>query len=320
MSSVRLSVATADYDHVRDLVSGAVPVDGADPVWMVLPVEEIFHRFFVHGEFDVAEVSMARYAQYRADGGDAFVALPVFTSRVFRHRAFVVRDDSPLTALEDLAGKRVGVPEWVQTAGVYARAVLEHHGVGLDEIAWTQAGLRQPGRREHVPPRLPSGVAITSVTDRSLTGMLAAGELDALITAREPGGPFRPLLADARDRERAYYDATGIYPIMHTVAVRRRLLEEHSWLATALFKAFCRARDASLERLTDTAVSRIPVPWLPQTAGDPSLPGFGWPYGVAANHTTLDAFLRHCHDQGVCAARLTPEDAFLTAVEDVYRV
>ncbi|WP_019634108.1 PhnD/SsuA/transferrin family substrate-binding protein [Actinomadura atramentaria] len=323
MSAVRLSAATADYDHVRDLAAGTVPVDGADPVWMTLPVEEIFHRFFVHGEFDVAEVSMARYAQYRAEGGDAFVALPVFTSRVFRHRAFVVRDDSPLTSLEELAGKRVGVPEWVQTAGVYARAVLEHHGVALGSVAWTQAGLRQPGRREHVPPRLPDGVAITPVADRSLSAMLADGELDALITAREPrldGAEFRPLLADARERERAYYAETGIYPIMHTVAVRRRLLDEHSWLATSLFKAFCQARDASLERLADTAVSRIPVPWLPQTAADPSLPGHGWPYGVAANRTTLDAFLRHCHEQGVCAERLAPEDAFLTAVEDDYRV
>ncbi|REE95077.1 4,5-dihydroxyphthalate decarboxylase [Thermomonospora umbrina] len=327
MSAVRLSVATADYDHLRDLVTGTIPVDGVDPVWMVLPVEEIFHRFFVHGEFDVAEVSMARYAQYRAAGGDEFVALPVFPSRVFRHRAFCVRRDSPLTSLEGLAGKRVGVPEWVQTAGVYARAVLAHHGVGLDTITWVQAGLRQPGRREHVPPSLPAGVSITAVTDRSLSDMLASGDLDALITAREPrledapgGGPFRPLLPDARDRERAYFDATGVFPIMHTIAVRRRLLDAHSWIATALYKAFCRARDASLERIADTAVSRIPVAWLPQIAADPSAPGFGWPYGVQANLATLEAFLHHCHDQGICATRLAPQDAFLTHVQDLYRV
>jgi 4,5-dihydroxyphthalate decarboxylase len=324
MSRLTLTLVTTEYDHTRDLVTGEVAIEGVDPIWLQLRVEEIFHRFVLHREFDVSEISFAKYAALVATGDDSLVGIPVFPSRMFRHSSIFVRADSGLRSADQLAGLRIGVPEWAQTAAVYTRGALaQQYGVDLTSVAWVQAGVNQAGRKEKVKLSLPEGISCTRVQDRSLNDMLLDGEIDAVLSARPPtasapsDGRLVRLFADSRVEERKYFAQTGVFPIMHTIVIRREIADRYPWVATSLYKAFCRARDNSVARLMDGAVARVPVPWFRELAleawemvgGDP------WPYGVEPNVTTLDTFLDYAYAQGVCQRRLAPTDLFAPAVD-----
>ncbi|PTQ92983.1 4,5-dihydroxyphthalate decarboxylase [Paraburkholderia sp. GV068] len=292
-------------------------------------VEEIFYRTTHYQEWDVLEMSHAKYASLRSQGDDRLIGLPVFSPRVFRISSLYVRRGGGTTGPADLRGKRIGVPEWAQTASIYSRGWLAHDTrVPLSEVEWVQAGVNQAGRREQVDVRVPDGVRYRPVADRSLTAMLLAGEIDAILSARPPGPPVGKyddivrLLEEFEPVERAYFQATGIFPIMHLLVMRREVFERHRWIANNLLKAFTQAKDNSLERLRDISGSHFPLPWMNARAakaralfgGDP------WPYGVEPNRVTLDAFLRFAHEQGVCHRRLAPEDLFPPEVAAAIRV
>jgi 4,5-dihydroxyphthalate decarboxylase len=329
MAPLRLTLAVNDYDHVRDLVTGRVRAEGIELTCLTLSVEEIFYRFTAFREWDVSELSLAKYTSLVGSGDRSLTAIPVFPSRVFRHAAIYVRADGPVRAPEDLAGRRVGVPEWIQTAGVYARGVLQHaYGVGLADVAWVQGGVNQPGREELVAPTLPGGVSLEPVTDRTLQDKLVDGDLDAVISARAPqrfldgDTRIRRLFDDPRAVEEAHYRETGIFPIMHTIAVRSEVADAHPWVLRNLLTAFTEAKDRSLARLRDVNASRFPVPWSHDLgrAAAGLLGGDSWPYGVEPNRPTLEAFLRFAHEQGVAERTLTPEDLFPPSVRRGFRV
>lgn len=328
MTRLRLSIGISDYDHVRDLVSGVVPLEGLDLLHLQLPVEEIFHRFLANREWDVSEVSLAKYSALVSQGDDSLVGIPVFPSRVFRHSSMYVRADAGIEHPSQLRDRRVGVPEWAQTAAVYSRALLEHeYGVPLTAVDWVQAGVNQPGRKEKVALSLPPGVSYTPLPDRSLSGLLDAGEVDAVFSAHPPdcfergdGGVVR-LLPNAHADEREYLARTGIFPIMHVVVIRRDVVAANPWVPATLFKGFQEAKCRSLERLRDRTISRFPLAWVEEHliettngADDP------WPYGVEPNRITLEAFLRFAEEQGVLAAPLCPEQLFTRSAEDAHRV
>jgi 4,5-dihydroxyphthalate decarboxylase len=329
MADLKLTLAVNDYDHVRDLVTGRVRAEGIDLTSLTLSVEEIFYRFTAFREWDLSELSLAKYTSLVGSGDRSLQAIPVFPSRVFRHAAFYVRDDGSVREPAELAGRRVGVPEWIQTAGVYARGVLQHqYGVALADVGWVQGGVNQPGREELVAPRLPPGVAIEAVSDRTLQDMLVDGDLDAVITARPPqrfldgDARIRRLFDDPRAVEEAHYRETGIFPIMHTVALRREVLDANPWVAGNLLTAFTAAKDRSLERLRDVNASRFPVPWSHDLGRQASelLGPDSWPYGIEPNRPTLEAFLRFAHEQGVAERALAPEDLFPESVRRSFRV
>jgi 4,5-dihydroxyphthalate decarboxylase len=316
---LHLTLATTDYDHVRDLTHGAVGVDGVVLTAFVLPVEEIFFRFIKNREWDVSEMSFGKFIGFASQGNSPFIGIPVFPSRVFRHSAFYVRADRGITSPKDLEGKRVGIPEWAQTAGIYARGFLsEAAGVDLRKIRWVQAGMNEAGREEKVEFTLPAGIRYEQRRDISISAMLLSGELDAAISARVPdaftagGGKIVRLYPDYRAAEIAYYRATGIFPIMHVVAIRRAVFERYPWVAMNLFKAFEQAKQRSLARIRDLTASRIPVPWSAAITGEYAK-DFGddpFPYGLEANRKTLDAFCRFAHAQGITAQRLAPDELF----------
>ena len=316
---LHLTLAAADYDHVRDLMNGAVRADGIVLTGFVLPVEEIFFRFIKNREWDVSEMSFGKFIGYASQGQSPFIGIPVFPSRVFRHSAFYVRTDRGIASPKDLEGKTVGIPEWAQTAGIYARGFLaETAGVDLAKIKWVQAGMNEAGREEKVEFKLPPGIQYSQRRDTSISAMLLSGEVDAAISARVPdafnvpGGKVARLYPDFRTDETAYHAATGIFPIMHVIALRRALFERYPWVAMNLLKAFTQAKDRSLERIQDLTASRIPVPWASALVGDYAA-NFGadpFPYGLEENRKTLDAFCRFAHAQGVTAQRLAPDDLF----------
>src|SRR5581483_963158 len=240
---LHLTLATTDYDHVRDLVNGVIRPEGIALTAFVLPVEEIFYRFIKNREWDVSEMSFGKFIGYASQGNSPFVGIPVFPSRVFRHSAFYIRSDRGIGTVKDLEGKRVGIPEWAQTAGIYARGFLsETANVDLRKIHWVQAGMNEPGREEKVGFELPAGIKYEQRRDTSISAMLLSGEVDAAISARVPdafekgGGKITRLYPDYRSEEMRYHAATGIFPIMHVIAVRRAVFDRYPWVAMNLFK------------------------------------------------------------------------------------
>ncbi len=316
---LRITLAIGEYDHVRDLCTGAVRADGIAVVPLHLATEEIFHRFIHYREWEASEMSFAKYVAMRSQGDDSLVAIPVFPSRVFRQSSIYVRSDGPVRTPGDLAGRNVGVPEWAQTAAVYTRGLLaDHYGVDLRSIGWMQAGVNDPGRAEKVRLNLPEGFRLTPRPDQSLQSLLRTAQIDAMLSAHPPaafeaGEPWiRRLFDDPEAEERAYYAETGVFPIMHVIALRRAVLDRFPWVARNLFDGFEAAKRRSQARLLEFTASRIPLPWIPYQA-EAARALFGedpWPYGAGPNRVTLDAFLGWAHAQGVAHRRMQPDELF----------
>ncbi|MCU1673283.1 MAG: putative 4,5-dihydroxyphthalate decarboxylase [Frankiales bacterium] len=326
MRRLTVTAALAGYDHVRDLATGDVSPQGADLLVLSYPIEEMFERFLRLREWHISEMSLAKYCALRSQGDTSMVGLPVFPLRAFRHSAMYVRGDSPLSNPSQLAGRTVGVPEWAQTAGVYVRGLLTHeYGVAVHDVTWVQAGVNQPGRLEKVRVALPAGVRCSSMPESSLNDLLLAGAIDAVFAAHPPDGTgdgsIRPLLADRRAEEAAYWSRTGIFPIMHLVVVRDDVVADHPWLPLSLYRAFDEAKRRSAARMLDTVVPRFPSPWVADAARDVVAEhGDPWPYGIHPNRPTLEAFLSYSWEQGLLATPLTPDDLFPADTADGYRV
>jgi 4,5-dihydroxyphthalate decarboxylase len=329
MSKLPLTIAISRYDHVADVLNGRVPVEGIDLNPLDLPLHDIFFRFIHFNDFDIGEISMAKYVSMRSQGNDSLIALPVFPSRVVRHSSIYVRRNGSVKSPADLRGRRVGVPEWAQTAAVYSRGMLMHeYGVDLASIEWVQAGQDQAGRREKVALKLPAGLKVTPVHDKSLSDMLINGELDALLLAQPPqiylkGHPnIVRMFEDFVDIERGYVEKTGIIPIMHTIAVRKAVLDQHPWVAANLLHAFTKAKNLSVERALYAGMTYYPILWGFEHArrSQHLFDGEYWPYGVEGNRRTLDVFLQYAFEQGVCHRLLKAEELFPPQALDAYRV
>jgi 4,5-dihydroxyphthalate decarboxylase len=301
-----LTLAISPYDHVRGLRPS-----GIDLTVLELPIEEIFFRFTKFREWHASEMSFGKTVSLMAEPSPDIVPIPVFPSRVFRHSAIYIAEKSGIRQPKELEGRRVGIPEWAQTAGIYVRGLLQHeYGVDLARIQWHQAGVRQPGRIEKVKLQLPEGVRITPVPDKSLAQMLASGELDAVISARDPGG--KRLFEDYVLLEENYFNKTGIYPIMHVIVLRRDAYQSDRWIARNLLKAFDEAKRESMQRLVEIGLSHVPMPWLAEHARRwrELAGGDFWPYGIEPNRKSLQAFVQYAHEQGVTARRLALEELF----------
>jgi 4,5-dihydroxyphthalate decarboxylase len=320
VSHLPLTVAFTDYDRTHALEDGRVKIEGCDPVYFDLEPEEMFHRALHHQEFDVAELSFSNYIALRSRGECPYIGIPVFPGRKFRHSAIYIRTDRGIRAPEDLKGKLVGVPEYQVTAVVWMRGMLEdEYGVKPSDIRWRTGGLEQPGRTEKVALKLPAGVELELVpAERTLSEMFAAGELDAVIAPRPPSvytkrvANIARLFEDYTGAEKAYYKKTGIFPIMHLVGVLESKARQHPWLPASIFKAFEAAKNLALDDLLIVNIPTVSLPWAEASAAE-AASLFGkdfWPYGVAANRKTIDAFARYHHDQGLSARQMTVEDLF----------
>jgi 4,5-dihydroxyphthalate decarboxylase len=329
MSRVKLTVATTDYDHFRDFRLGLVQAEGIDTTWLTLGHHEVFARFTFNREWEVSELSFAKFTAQVTRKNSDIIGLPVVCSRLFRFSSFYVNTKSRIRSAKDLKGKTIGSPEWAHTAAVYMRGWLnDEHGVGLKDVHWVQAGANEPGRVEKVEISLPKGVKLTRVADKSLSQMVASGEIDCALIARPPNSFLQGhpdvvrLYPDYLGMEEKYYERTKVWPIMHIIAVQKRVLDEHPWVARNLMNAFVESKRRSLERLFDPAVSRYPLAWLPTYArtmrdlfgGDP------FPYGIEENRPTLEQFLRYTHEQGIAHRHAKPEEIFPKGIMTSVRV
>ena len=328
MSPLPLTLAIGPYDHVADIVNGRVHVEGIELRCLTYRVEEIFFRTLMYRDFDVSEISMAKYVTMLSQGDDSLVGIPVFPSRVPRHSSIYVRRDGPLKKPEDLQGRTIGLPEWAQTAAVYSRGMLAHqYGIDLAGIEWIQAGVDQPGRIEKVKLNLPRGLKVTPRPDKNLSDLLVEGEVDAILSAAPPGcfkqghPNIKRLFDDAYEEEVKYVKETGIFPIMHAVVIRKDLVDKNPWIPMNLFTAFEEAKQRSVERALFSGWTAFPIPWAYEHArrAKEMFGGDLWPYGIEGNRRTLEAFLLFAHEQGLTDRRFQPEEIFARQVQQSFR-
>ncbi|MCY9666810.1 ABC transporter substrate-binding protein [Paenibacillus alginolyticus] len=330
MNKLSLSFACWDYDRVQALIDGSVRPNGIDLTFLKMPVEETFFRMMRHQEFDVSELSASSYLLAKDRGYPNFTAIPVFPSRFFRHSGIYVNAHSGIQKPADLRGKRVGVPEYQLTACVWIRGFLQNeYGVPASDIHWFSGGQETPGRIEKVKLDLPPDIRITPIAPhQTLNQMLEEGELDAFIAPRAPscflnGSPnVKRLFEDYASVEKDYFRKTGIFPIMHVVAIRDEVLEKHPWIAANLYQAFVEAKNKVYEGFNQTAALKATLPWLvPEIENTKKLMGDDfWPYGLEKNRTTLEALVQYSYEQGLIKNKLNVEDLFVKSSLEQYTI
>jgi 4,5-dihydroxyphthalate decarboxylase len=330
MSRLALTLATGDSDRVRAIADGRVAIEGCTVNHLTMPVEEVFHRSLRNREFDVVELGFSPYLIATSRGIRPYIAIPVFLSRTFRHSAIYIRTDRGIASAADLRGKRIGVPEYQQSAALWIRGFLnDEHGIGCEDIQWVQAGLESSGRRENFPLNLPPGFPLEiSAPGSTLSGLLADGAVDAVFSARAPscvleGKPnVGRLYPDFRTEEQAYFRRSGHFPIMHAVGIREDVLAANPWLPMSLMKAFYEAKRYSEEALREVVSLKIGLPWAAAEYQETQrvMGEDFWPYGVDANRGTLDAMTRYSFEQHLAVRKLDVDELFAPGTLDQVHV
>ena len=328
VAQLRMTLACWNYDRTRGLAEGRIRPDGIDLNYVTIPVEETFFRMLRYKEFDAAELSLSSYVLSLFRPDRPFIAIPVFPSRVFRHSCIYVNAASGITEPKDLIGKRVGTPEYQMTAAVWIRGILaEEYAVPVDSVTYVTGGQEEPGRPEKLPLDLPSTIRVERIgSEQTLSSMLARGDIDALYTARTPStfrsASVKRLFEGFPAVERDYYRRTTIFPIMHTLVIRRDVYDRDRWVAQSLYKAFRVAQQETYADLMETAALKAMLPWLPAhieelrcEMGDDF-----WPYGLDRNRHTLATFLRYSHEQGLARERLEPEALFAPETLESFKI
>ncbi len=286
MASLRLTFACGPFDRTQPLRDGSIKPEGIDLTYLAMQPAEIFWRMLQYNEFDMSEMSLSNYAILVSRGNAPYVAIPAFPSRVFRHGYFFINTTKGIDRPADLAGKVGGVPEYSQTASVYMRGILQHeYGVHPSELG----------------------------------DLLERGELDFLMTANSPlsfrrgASTVRRLFPNYADIEKDYYRRTHIYPIMHTVVIRRDIYEQNPWVALSMYKALCRAKEYTYRWIVEGGSAKVTSAWLlPLLEEEQAIIGKDWyPYGIEQNRPSIEALLQYLHEQGLTHRRVALEELFV---------
>ena len=325
VSKFNMTFACGPYDRMEALNLGVIQPEGMDLRYLpIVSSPEIFARMVKNRAFDASEMSLAHYLIERIRGEFPFVAIPVFPSRVFRHGYIFINRNSGIKQPKDLEGKRVGVQEFRQTAGVWVRGILQHeYGVDLDTIRWFEGGVNTPRKADDVMdlrpiPEIPLELI---APDATLNDMLEAGEIDAYFGARRPtamdtGENVARLFPDYREHERAYFLKTGIHPVMHTVVIREELYRERPWVAESLYKACEQSKAWVLAQMRHTGAQRYMFPWMFDEIAemDELFDGNPFPYGLEPNRHLLETFMRYLVDQYFLSEPAAIDDLFAPMV------
>lgn len=326
---IRLTYAGGLYDRTAPLATGEVRPEGIALNYIPVVPPEAFWRQLRHAEFDVSELSCANYFTMLSRGDTRFVAIPVYPSRTFRHSAVYVHTGKGIKRPEDLRGKRVGCAEYYMTMAIWQRAFLQHdYGVMPGDMQWVLGGVEQPGRKERIPVAPPPGIHVEKAPpDRSLSDLLLAGEIDALLSAHMPH-VFRRrdprvarLFPDFWNVEREYYEKHRVFPIMHVVALKREVHERHPWAAVSLYKAFCQAKDLAIERMYDSDALTVSLAWVVgYWEQERALRGDDlWSYGFPNNRHDLETLKRHLGEQNLLERDFALEEAFAPSTLEMFR-
>ncbi len=306
MPDLKLTLACFDYDRT-------------------LRPRQTFQRMLDTQEFHVSEMSLASYATLKGRGQCPFVAVPVALSKIFRHSCIYVRTDAGIATPADLKGKRVGTSQYGATALVFMRGMLQHdYGVAPSDLHWFMGALNAAAEPPLLPLHLPADVRLETLRPgQTLEGMMAAGELDALLSIYLPslflqGSPrIARLFPSFKQVEQDYYRRTRIFPVMHTVVLRADVHEQHPWAARSIYQAFRAAKELAVAGLYDTDALALALPWLLDHVEE-AWRVFGkdfWSYGLEPNRPALAALGRFVHEQGLSPRAVSPDELFVPDVE-----
>jgi len=325
MADLELTFACGLYDRMLPIYRGDVKPDGINLRFIPMDgsggAREIFDRMGGGQEFDLAEMSSSEYLASLSAGNSPFVALPVFPSRVFRHGMVTINKRSGIRSPKDLEGKRVGVPLYVMSAGTWIRGHLQHdYGVDLEKIHWIQGAVNLPGAHGH-PSTLPLLKKISledNQSGKSLSDLLEANEIQAIVGTVLPkcygkNPDIVRLFPDYREIEKDLYRRTKIFPIMHLLCIKKSVYEQHPFIASSLFDAFCESKNMALERMRDLGTLQYMLPWMTADLDeiDDVFGGDPWPYGIEPNRPTLEAYMTYLKDQHIIRDVFKVEDLFV---------
>lgn len=320
MSTTRLSAAFWRYDRTQGLLDGRVQPEGFELDCKVLRPEEAFALAFGSAPFDITEVSFSNTLTTLSKGAFPYWLIPVFPSRSFRHGALFVRTDRGIDGPADLAGKRVGLQEYDMTAAVVLRGILrDAYGLDTYSIDWCVGESERTKSLDFPLENRPARLHMEILSpDRSLEQRLLAGELDAIVSLREPAavrsgdGRVRRMFAQPEEAERDWFGRTRLFPIMHAVGVKKSLVDRHPGLPVALYQAFCLAKDLALAELEVIQAPKVTLPWInAELRRTRDLMGEDfWPYGIVANRHVLETQMRWSREDGLQARALTLEELF----------
>lgn len=317
MSLPRFTLACVATDRSRPVASGEAPVEGCTLDFRFGEPEAIFRDALNDRGCDITELSMASHIVTTARGDTRYIGVPVFLSRAYRHAAIFVRADSPIRRLDALKGARIGLPEYQQTAALWVRGMMLDAGVRAQDVHWHVGGLNATGPGERIALTLPLDIRLSTLSgDQTLDAMLMSGELDAIISPRVPEsfakGQSRRLFEDVKAAEVSYFLQSGFFPLMHCLAVKREVADQHPWLPAALFSAFALAKRQRLAELAQGNVLRVSLPWIMHEFSDTIrlTQGSPWPYGFARNRAEIEAMARYAHADGIAARLVSPEELF----------
>jgi 4,5-dihydroxyphthalate decarboxylase len=322
MSRLQLSFACALYDRMQALYTGEVKPAGIDLNF--IPIElprPLFDRMSGGQEFDVAEYSITEFTQRFAGEACPFVAIPVFPSRSFRHGFISIHRKAGVAKPKDLEGRRVGVPLYAMTAAIFIRGLLQHeYGVDLSRIHWVQGAINSTGAHGNptvLPLVRPVPIEINN-SGRSLSDLLEERQLDAIIGTSLPEAIRRNpdigrLFPDFVELEKAYYKRTGIFPIMHLIAIRREIYERYPFVASSLYDAFVESKKIALRNMFNSRALRYMTPWLMRDIDEihEVFNGEPWPYGIEPNRKTLEAVMTYLAEQALIAEPIPVDELFV---------
>ena len=319
---LKLRFACGGYDRMEAIKYGIVSPKNIEIDFKEInSPREIFDGMIGNQAFDLSELSSSEFITRSLRSEFPFVGIPVFPSRAFRHGFIFLNRNSNIKSPKDLEGKLIGVPQHSQTAAVWIRGHLQHQfGVDLSKLRWLEGSVEKAGEHAKVlttaamvPPLLE-----TNTTGKSLSDLLATGEIDAILGSRRPESLDKSenvtrLFPNYRLIEREFYERTGIHPIMHVIAIRRKIFEKHPWIASSLFQAFEASKNWALERLKISASQHTMLPFMYADleemenlfGSDP------WPYGINANRPTLEALVQHLQEQDFISEVVPIEDLFI---------
>ncbi len=327
---IPLTLAGYNYDRTKAIFSGRVPIEGCDVVPLELEGEALFHRAFKFQEFDISELSLSSHTATVSRGENAYIGIPAFVSRVFRHSGIYIRTDRGISKPEDLRGRTIGVPEYQITANVWIRSMLkDDYGVKPEEIHWRRGGIEEPGRDERSPIQLPPDIDLQQVPDdKTLSGMLEKGEIDALIGARAPSCFDRGvanvgrLFPDFKAVEQDYFRRTGFFPIMHLIGIRKTLVEQYPWLPVTVYDAYLAAKNLAVKDLNEVGCLKAQLPWMVDHYKETRriMGEDYWPYGFKENLKNLEAFARAHHEQYLSVRKVAPEELFAPSTCDMSKI
>jgi 4,5-dihydroxyphthalate decarboxylase len=320
MAEITLSLACTATDRTRPILDGRIRVPGCQIVALPGATQDIFRRTLNEHAFDAAELSMGSHILTTARGDAAYHGLPVFLSRAFRHGAIYIRTDRGIAGPADLAGKRVGIADYQQTAVLWVRGILaDHYGVKPTEIHWRTGGVEHANAPRRLALDLPAGLDVEPIAaGETLNGLLEAGAIDAVIAPNPPSclatrsAAVGRLFPDYQKAEVAYWRDTGFFPIMHLLVVRKDVAAAHPWLPLELTRAFMAAKALSLAELAGMGVPAVALPWIAtHYAATRAIMGANpWRYGLRENLEELKAMTRYAAADGLASRDVDPAELF----------